>query len=139
MRDSLTHLRYSPPHTFSISGHTKSVREHTKSHPPRHDGDALSALLATELALREQFETARAEAEKIVADARMRAKTTESSLKAVTAAALAELGDAHEHAMRKELAQIRDVARADLARFEAVPDVRIREMAERVVALVLGA
>jgi hypothetical protein len=41
--------------------------------------------------------------------------------------------------MRKELAQIRDVARADLARFEAVPDDRIREMAERVVALVLGA
>jgi vacuolar-type H+-ATPase subunit H len=58
------------------------VREHTKSHPPRHDGDALSALLATELALREQFETARAEAEKIVADARLRAKTTESSARA---------------------------------------------------------
>lgn len=115
------------------------MREHTKSHPPRHDGDALSALLATELALREQLEAARAEANTIVADARARAKATESNLKAVTAAALAELGDAHEHAMRQELAGIRDAARADLARFEAVPDDRIREMAERVVALVLGA
>jgi vacuolar-type H+-ATPase subunit H len=115
------------------------VREHAKSHPPRHDSDALSALLATEHALRQQFDAAAAEAAKIVADARERATAAEAGLENAAVKAVADLDAAHERTMRDELAQITAAARADLARFESVSDARIRAMAERVVAHVLGA
>jgi vacuolar-type H+-ATPase subunit H len=115
------------------------VREHAKSHPPHHDGDALSALLATEHALREQLDAAATEAAKIVADAHARATAAEAGLESAAMKAVADLDAAHERTMRDELAQITAAARADLARFENVPDARIRAMAERVVARVLGA
>jgi vacuolar-type H+-ATPase subunit H len=114
---------------------------HTTEKPPAasRGHDALSALLETEQALRERLDAARTEAERIVNDAREQAHTAESALEATIARELAALDVAHEREVRAELDAIADRARSDAAKYEQVPEARVRELAAGVVAMVFGA
>jgi vacuolar-type H+-ATPase subunit H len=114
-------------------------RSPVRSPGAAHDGDALSALLATEHALRERLDAASEEARRMVDDARARAAAAERELDANAAREIAALDAAHEQALRIELAGIAERARADASRFDAVPDARVRELAARAVARLLGA
>jgi vacuolar-type H+-ATPase subunit H len=113
------------------------------NHPPippsRSQGDALSALLDTEKALSERLATATTEATRILDEARAAAAAVERELESASARELAALESAKKKALEDELSLIATKARADRARFEGVGDARIKELASRVVALVLRA
>jgi len=109
------------------------------NHPSRTAGDALSALLDTERALRERLDAATAEATRILDQARAAAIRSDLELESASARELAALESARAKALRDEIALIESRARADRARFEGVGEARIKELAARAVALVLRA
>ncbi len=112
---------------------------HNHAKPPaaHHDGNALTALLATEHTLREQLDAANTEAERIVAEAYTRAAATTADLDAATARELATLDAAHERALQSELTAILAQAEADCARFDALPEAFLDDLAARLSLRVL--
>jgi len=112
-------------------------RSHTKPPPARHDGNALTALLATEHTLRERLDAANTEAERIVSEARARAAATVAELDAATARELATLDAAHERALQSELTTILAQAEADCARFDDLPEQFLDDLAARLAKRVL--
>jgi len=123
-----------------VTRHRDTVPRDLPSTPPsRTNGDALSALLDTEKALRERLDSAAAEAEGILGEARVKAADAERELETAAVRELAALESSRAKALQDELAVIATRSRADRARFEGVSDARIKELAARVVALVLRA
>lgn len=112
-------------------------RNHTKLPAAHHDGDALTALLATEHTLREQLDAANAEAERIVSEARARTAAATADLDAATARQLAALDTAHERALQSELTTILAQAEADCARFDDLPNEFLDDLAARLAKRVL--
>lgn len=111
----------------------------TLAKPPagHHDGDALTALLATEHTLHEKLDAANTEAERIVADARARATAAEADLTVATTRELAALDAAHERSLQVELTTILAQAEADCARFENLPEEFLDDLAARLAKRVL--
>ena len=121
------------------AGHRGGVSPRALSSAAPGHGDALSALLATEQALRARLDVARAESERLLAEARERAARWTRELEGETARVLAALDTERAAALKQEIAESEARARADRARFEGVSEERVQALAARALEIVLAA
>jgi vacuolar-type H+-ATPase subunit H len=106
-------------------------------HHPEGDGTLL-ALLETERELTFQVQEAEAEGERLVVAAREEAQSLEREAAVEQQALLAKLDSEEQAALEAAVAETAAAAARDAVRFDAVPDERVRRLADAVLRDFLG-